>query len=249
MRFLFRLLEKTWFEMNMKRLIAAIGWDLKLQVKYQILTVAVIITVLYTLIFKLLVREEFDEILRLLIFTDPAMLGFMFIGVLVLFEKSSNTLDALVVTPLRIPEYLFAKVASLGIIATACALVMAVAGHGPVFNYPLYIYAVFMTSAIVTLLGFAGASRIRSFNQYIIIIPQFLAPLALPLLNFFGLTDSWLLYILPTQATLNLLWASFHSIPPVDMVYSLLYLPVWLLLSYYFAAFSFRKHILVSSKA
>ncbi len=235
--------------MNIRRLLSATGWDLKLQVKYQILTIAVIVTVLYTLVFKLLVKEEFDEILVLLIFTDPVMFGFMFIGALVLFEKGSNTIDALVVTPLRIPEYLFAKVISLGLIATVCALVMAIAGHGLLFNYPLYIYSVFMTSAIVTLLGFAGASRIRSFNQYIIIIPQFLAPLALPLLNFYKLTDSWLLYILPTQATLNLLWASFHSIQTIDMVYSLLYLPLWLVLSYFFAAFSFRKNIIVSSKA
>ena len=235
--------------MNMKRLLAAIKWDLILQVKYQILSVAAIVTILYTLIFKLLVRDEFDEILILLIFTDPAMLGFIFIGALVLFEKGSNTIDALVVTPMRIVEYLFSKVVSLGIIATACALIMAIAGHGPAFNYLLYIYAVFMTSAIVTLLGFAGASRIRSFNQYFIIIPQFLAPLALPLLNFFNVCDCWLLYILPTQATLNLLWASFHSIAPIDMVYSILYLPVWLVISYFFAAHSFRKHILISSKA
>jgi len=105
-----------------------------------------------------------------------------------------------------------------------------------------------MTSAIVTLLGFYGASRIRSFNQYFIIIPLFLTPLALPLLNFFGLTDSLLLYMLPTQASLNLLWASFHTISKGDMLYSLACLPVFLILSYYLAAYSFRRHILVSSK-
>jgi len=234
--------------MNRKRLLSAIGWDLRLQVKYQILTVAVVVTILYTLIFKLLVNEEFDAILILLIFTDPAMLGFIFIGALVLFEKGSNTIDALVVTPFKISEYLFAKVISLGLIATACALVMAIAGHGPVFNYPLFIYSVFMSSAVVTLLGFAGVSRIRSFNQYFIIIPQFLAPLALPLLNFFDITDTWILFIIPTQATLKLLWASFHSISTGHMVYSLIYLPIWLILSYYYAAYSFRKHILVSHK-
>jgi fluoroquinolone transport system permease protein len=234
--------------MNPKRLISTVGWDLKLQVKYQILTVAAVVTVLYTLIFKLLIREGFDEILVLLIFTDPAMLGFIFIGALVLFEKGSNTIDALVVTPLRIAEYLFSKVISLGIIATAAALGMAVAGHGPVLNYSLFVYSVFMTSAIVTLLGFAGASRIRSFNQYIIVIPQFLAPLALPLLNFFEVTDSLLLYILPTQATLNLLQASFHSVSTADLVYSMVYLPACLMFSYYFAARSFRKCMLVSSQ-
>ncbi len=234
--------------MSIKRLIGTVFWDLRLQVKYQILTVAAVVTILYTMIFKLLVRDEFDEILVLLIFTDPVMLGFIFIGALVLFEKGSHTLDALVVTPLRISEYLFSKVISLGLIATVCALVIAIAGHGLRFNYFLFIYGVFITSAIVTLLGFAGVSRMRNFNQYFIIIPQFLAPLALPLLNFFQLTDSWLLYILPTQATLNLLWASFHPISTSDMVYSLIYLPVWLLLSYNYAAYSFRRHIMVSSK-
>lgn len=234
--------------MSLKRLLGTVLWDLRLQVKYQILTVAVIVTLLYVLIFKLLVREEFDEILVLLIFTDPAMLGFIFIGALVLFEKSSNTLDALVVTPLRIPEYLFSKAISLGLIATICAMFIALAGHGIRIRYLPFIYSILMTSSIVTLLGFAGASRIRNFNQYIIIIPIFLTPLAFPLLNFFQLTNSWLLYILPTQATLNLLWASFHSISPANMVYSLIYLPVWLLLSYLYAAYSFRKYILVSSE-
>jgi fluoroquinolone transport system permease protein len=234
--------------MDLKRLISTVGWDLKLQVKYQILTVAAVVTILYTLIFKLIVREGFDEILVLLIFTDPAMLGFIFIGALVLFEKGSNTIDALVVTPLRIAEYLFSKVISLGIIATVAAIVMAVAGHGPAMNYFCFVYSIFLTSAIVSLLGFAGASRIRSFNQYVIIIPQFLAPLALPLLNFFDITDSLLLYILPTQATLNLLWASFHPVSPADLVYSLAYLPVCLLLSYNFAARSFRKHMIISSQ-
>jgi fluoroquinolone transport system permease protein len=234
--------------MRLKRLLRTVLWDLRLQVKYQILTVAVVVTVLYVAIFKLLVRDEFDELLVLLIFTDPAMLGFIFIGALVLFEKGSNTLDALAVTPLSIFEYLFSKVISLGIISTVCALLMAMAGHGINFNYPLYIYSVFMTSAIVTLLGFYGASRIRSFNQYFIIIPMFLTPLALPLLNFYRLTDSLFLYILPTQATLNLLWASFHSISMGDMLYSLTCLPVFLILSYYLAAYAFRRHILVSSK-
>ena len=235
--------------MNPKRLLRNVLWDLYLQVRYQILTVAVILTILYILIFKLVVRGEFDEILILLIFTDPAMIGFIFIGALVLFEKGSNTLDALVVTPLRVSEYLMSKVISLGLISTVCALVIMIAGHGFRLHYGLYLYSVFMTSGIVTLLGFAGASRVRSMNQYFIIIPQFLAPLALPLLNFFGLTDTWLLYILPSQATLNLLWASIHPIPVVDMVYSLIYLPAWFLFSYWFAAYSFRKYILISGKA
>ena len=234
--------------MRVQRLLGTVLWDLRLQVKYQILTVAAIVTALYIALFKLLVREEFDELLILLIFTDPAMLGFIFIGALVLFEKSSNTLDALVVTPLRMQEYLISKAISLSIIATVCALLMAIAGHGINFNYLPFIYSVLMTSAIVTLLGFYGASRINSFNQYFILIPIFLTPLALPLLNLFGITDSLFLYALPTQATLNLLRASFHPIPAGDMLYSLTFLPLFLVLSYFLAAHAFKRHILVSSR-
>jgi fluoroquinolone transport system permease protein len=234
--------------MNAVRLVRTVIWDLRLQATYQIMTVAAVVTLLYIGIFRLLVRQEMDEILILLIFTDPAMLGFIFIGALVLFEKSSNTLEALIVTPLRIPEYLFSKAISLGLIAVFCALVMAVAGHGWDISYPEFIYSVFITSCVVTFLGFAGASRVRSFNQYIIIIPMFLTPLAIPLLNFLGLTGSRLMYLLPTQATLNLLQASFNPVPVWELVYALIYLPLWGIISYYYAEYSFRRHIIVSDR-
>jgi fluoroquinolone transport system permease protein len=234
--------------MNAVRLIRTVLWDLRLQVKYRIVAVAMVVTLLYTGIFKLLVRDEFDEVLVLLIFTDPAMIGFIFIGALVLFEKSSNTLDAVIVSPLSIREYLLSKVISLAVIATVAALLMAMAGHGIRFRYFYFLYAITFTSATVTLLGFAGAARIQTFNQYFIIIPIFLTPLALPLLNFFHLTNSLLLYIIPTQATLELLRASFDSAELRELVYAFVYLPLSFLLSLYYAEYSFRRHLILAGK-
>jgi fluoroquinolone transport system permease protein len=233
--------------MNMKRLLRTIVWDLLLQFRYQIITVAVIITAAYTLVFKLLAKDGFDEVLVVIIFSDPVMIGFIFIGALVLFEKGSGTIDALIVTPLRKTEYLISKVVSLGLIATVCSLVMVIAGHGWRVNYLFFIYGVAFTSCIFTLIGFIGVSRVKSMNQFVIIIPVFLIPFVLPLLNFFNLTSSWILYIIPTQAFLDLLWAAMHGLPPGRIVLAMVYLPIWLGLAYYFALRALDRNIIISS--
>ena len=231
----------------MKRLIRTIGWDLLLQLRYQIITVAVVITAVYTLVFRLLAKNGFDEVLVVIIFSDPVMIGFIFIGAMVLFEKGSGTIDALIVTPLRKTEYLCSKVISLGLIATICSLAMAIAGHGWSMNYFLFIYGVVFTSSIFTLIGFIGVSRVRSMNQFVIIIPFFMIPFILPLLNFFNLTSSWILYLIPTQAFLDLLWAAFFTMPVGRIVLAMIYLPVWLGLVYYFALKAFDRNIILSS--
>ena len=226
----------------MRRLLRTIGWDLLLQLRYQIILVAVLITAAYTLVFRLLAGDGFDEVLVVLIFSDPVMIGFIFIGALVLFEKDSGTIDALVVTPLRKPEYLLSKVISLGFIAVVCSLVMAIAGHGWHIDYFLFLYGVLCTSSIFTLIGFIGVSRVKTMNQFVIIIPFFLIPFVIPLLNFFDLTDSWILYLIPTQSFLDLLWASFHEMPAGRILFALLYLPFWLVLAYWFAARAYDRN-------
>jgi len=231
----------------MRRLLRSIGWDLLLQLRYQIITVALIITAVYTLVFKLLAKDGYDEVLVVIIFSDPVMIGFIFIGAMVLFEKGSGTIDALIVTPLRKTEYLLSKVISLGLLATFCSLIMAVAGHGRHLNYFLFIFGVFITSSIFTLVGFIGVSRVRSMNQFVIIIPLFMIPFILPLLNFFKLTSSWILYLIPTQAFLDLLWASFHTVPAGQIIFALIYLPIWLGLAFYFALRAFDRNITMSS--
>ncbi len=85
-------------------------------------------------------------------------------------------------------------------------------------------------------------------NQFVIIIPIFLVPFVLPLLNFFNLTNSWILYLIPTQAFLDLLWAAFHTMPAGRIIFALIYLPIWLGLVYYFALRAFDRNIIKSSR-
>ena len=228
----------------MKILFKTIIWDLKLQVRNNILTVAIIIAAIYVGIFLLLNLKGNDDILIVLIFTDPVMLGFLFMGVLFLFERGSNTLEALVVTPVKIWHYLFSKAISLTLIALIICFAIVFAGHGFSINYINFFLASFLTSILFIFLGFIGVLQIHTFNQYILIIPLFFAPFSLPMLNFFEVTNTYLLYIFPTQASLLLFTASFENIPVFDTIYSVTYLTIWIFVAYFFAHKQFIKKII-----
>ncbi len=228
----------------MKILFRAIYWDLKIQVRNNVLTVAVIIAVIYTAVFLLLKLKGNDTILIALIFSDPTFMGFLFTGVLVLFEKSANTLQALIVTPVKIWHYLFSKAVSLTLIAFLICLAMVFAGHGFHFNYFYFTASVFLSSMLFIFLGFAGVARVKTFNQYIIVIPLFLAPLSLPLLSLFGVTTSKWLYIIPTHASLILFRGAFEDISPADSVYAFLYLAISVVAAFFISRRMFVKYII-----
>ena len=230
----------------MPRLIKLIELDFMLITRNRILAVAAVVTFLYVLIIQILPEESFTMVLTLLIFSDPVMLGFMFTGAMVLFEKSSNTLQALSVTPVRAGEYLLSKGLSLTAVAMAASLIMTVAGVGLNFSLPYLAAAVTFSSLLFIFAGFTGVSKVRTFNQYFIIIPVFMIPTCLPFLNYFGATDTWIWYVVPTQASLILFQAAFEgtaAFTAADIVYALLYLPVSVYISYRFAEKAYFKMI------
>ncbi|HKI89219.1 MAG TPA: ABC transporter permease [Draconibacterium sp.] len=227
----------------MKILFRLILWDLKLQVRNSILTVAIFIAVFYTAFFLLLGLRGKDDILIALIFSDPTFMGFIFTGVLVLFEKSANTLQALVVTPIKIWQYLFSKAVSLTIITSIICFAMVFASHGFRFNYFWFLVATFLSSVLFIFLGFIGVAKVKTFNQYIIVIPLFIAPLSLPYLYFFGVSNSWLFYILPTQGALILFRNAFEKVAVGDTIYALVYLILSIWIAYRISKQLFLKHI------
>jgi len=227
----------------MRTLYRMILWDLKLQFRNNILSVSVFIAVFYVAIFLLLGLRGKDKILIALIFSDPTFLGFIFTGVLVLFEKSANTLQALIVTPVKIWQYLFSKAISLTIITSVICLAMVFASHGFRFNYFYFLAAIFLSSILFIFLGFIGVAKVKSFNQYIIVIPIFITPLILPYLNFFEITNTLWFYILPTQASFILFEGAFEKISLAETFYAIGYLSFTIWITYFISKQLFIKHI------
>jgi fluoroquinolone transport system permease protein len=219
----------------MYRMIKLIELDFILITRNRILAVAAFITLLYILIIQVLPEASFTVVLTLLILSDPVMLGFMFTGAMVLFEKSSNTFQALSVTPVSAGEYLISKGITLTAVALAASLIMAIAGLRLNFNFAFLAAGVVLSSLLFIFIGFTGASRVRTFNQYFIIIPMFMIPTCLPFLNYFGATDALVFYLVPTQASLILFQAAFEgtaAVKTADIIYACLYLPLSVLVAY-----------------
>lgn len=229
--------------MYLKMLARAIGWDLRLQLRYRIAAIATLVTFLYAFMFRMAPESNDHRVVVLLIFSDPSMFGFLFIGAMMLFEKRTDTLQAVVVTPLSVGQYLWSKAISLTILATLSGCIMALSAEGMHCNYLALLIGIVLTSLLFVFLGIIGVAHVRSLNEYLIIIPIFLAPATLPLLNFFKVTHTPLLFAIPTQASLILLEAAFRPVPTWQLAYAVIYLIISIGASFAFARLVFNKYI------
>ncbi len=225
---------------EVRKLLVCIKWDLLFAVRYQIVTVALVVTLLYTLILKLVPGAGITEVLVTLLFTDPTMLGFIFIGAMVLFEKDANTLQAITVTPIKPWQYLWSKAVSLSLISLFCGTVMAIVGHGWDIDYVYLVFALLLSSLLFIFIGFIGVARVRTFNQYMVIIPLFMFPAVFPLADFYGIFHSLLVYLIPTRGSLILFEAAFEKGSMGNIIYGFGILLLSVAISYMYA----RKHFI-----
>jgi len=228
----------------MRTFFNLLKWDVILLLKYGILPIALGIGALYIgLVFLLDIPSS---IIVLLIFSDPSMMGFIFVGVMVLFEKQAGTSSALVVTPLQPWQYLLSKSISLSIPAAIVSLAIVFASQLDA-SYVLVVVAVVLTSILFLLLGFVGAQRVKTFNQYILIIPMFLMPFCIPLVDFFGLWQSQLMWIIPTHSSLKLLTAAFETIAIWEVLLSVSILLISIYLAWRWALRVYRAKMIEAS--
>ncbi|MFI8356849.1 fluoroquinolone export ABC transporter permease subunit [Streptomyces cyaneofuscatus] len=228
---------------TLRTLARAVGWDLRLQLRHQIVTVALLVTAAYGIGLRLLPDDWRDDVTVLLVLSDPTMIGFLFVGALMLFERGAGTLHAVVVTPLSPSLYVWAKALSLTAISVVCALTMTVVGHGTDFRPVPLITAVILTSLLFVFVGVAAVVRVRSLNEYLVIVPVFLIPLYLPLLGFLGLGGSWLYHLLPTQASLLLIQRSLEPRPLWEVFYAVALLAASATVAFFWASKSFDAHV------
>lgn len=227
----------------MEKLLKALRWDFIRQGRYNIIGIMAIVTALYVGFLYFLPMADKSPLMIFLIFNDPTALGMIFIGSLVLFEKSDGTLQALVVTPLEHWQYILSKAISLTVIAIISSILIALFTHGWETNLLYLISGVGLTSLIFIFLGLIVVAGCTSFNQYMVRLVLYFIPLSLPLLNFIGITDTLIWYLFPTQATLLLLEASFYTLPGWKIAYAFVCLLFWTVLSYRFALSTFKKDI------
>lgn len=229
--------------MNMSRVLK---YDMLFQFRHGFYYAYLLVSVLYIILIRNLPSSVSPTVTTLLIFSDTSILGFFFIGGIVLLEKGQHTLESLFVTPFQMNHYFVSKIATLTAIAICSSLLILICGHGFTAGLWQFLAGVILSSIFFTLIGFTLSSRVEDVNHYLIQSFLYTIPFILPILGFLDIVRTPLYYILPTQATLILLHAPFQP-PSIGMtVYAVATLAIWTGLAYLWARNWFHKYVILN---
>ncbi|MCG8572199.1 MAG: hypothetical protein MJB14_18870 [Spirochaetes bacterium] len=227
----------------MRRLLSALKQDVIFQFRQGFYFVYLIVSIIYILILRF-IPTEYRQIAGLfIIFSDPAVLGFLFIGGIILMEKGQRTLECLFVTPIRMKEYLIAKVISLSIIALITSFFILLFGVGLTFNPLSLIIAVILCSSFFILLGIPIAAQAESVNDYFFIAGPAMIPFWIPLIEYLGIVESPFFYLFPSKAALILVESIFYPVAVGEIIYGMTYLCFCTALVYIWARKWFFKYV------
>ncbi len=227
----------------MIQLLKQIKWQFLIFQKNNLITMIIGITVFYVLlIYSIKDFANVEKFITLLIYNDPAIVGFIFIGMSIILEKDQNVLPALFVTPLNRHLYLASRIITLSAIGFFGALAMVLAAKGTSFNLVLFTIGAYSTCILFCFMGIFVVSYTTEILHFLLRSIPLLIFMSLPLLNYFELTDIALLNLFPVQGGLNLMVNSCREQPNSgEIVVGFILIAVWSPLIYWLVYRIFTK--------
>ena len=233
---------------NLKNMLK---WEFILLYRYKIIHISILSVILYFLSTQAVESLKGQtQVHSVLLFFDPAVIGIVFVGALVLFEKAENVLQSLVVTPMRTDDYLLSKILSLtilSIISASIFMTLMFVFNETEFNIVYLITSIILTSVMLILVGFILVSRVQNVNGYMLgMIIGFLVLTFPPLLDLFKLFENPVFYLWPTQASFILFDGVFNAsaLEIWEVIYGIIYQVIWIAVLYLFAKKAFYKYII-----
>jgi len=150
----------------MKRLVNAFFSDIRYQWRYGFYLIYAFMIAFFIGVIRLLPADWRQIGLTAVLLSDPALLGFFFVGGILQLERGEGLLDALFLSPLRPWEYIVSKGASLGVLATLAGSLIALGSGVPGIRYGMLTIVLFLGSVCFTWIGIATAINLRSMNAY-----------------------------------------------------------------------------------
>ena len=228
----------------MRRLLAAARWDLQLQLRNGFYYASAFVAVVVILLLRQFPQVDYGPFWPAIILENLMINAFYFMSGLVLLEKGEGTLEAQIVTPLRRSEYLASKVLTLGLLSLVETLVVVVAVSGIRFAWLPLIFGVLFLIGIFGLYGFIVVARYDSISEFLLPSVLWTLGYSLPLLYYFNVWRTSVMFLHPIQAPLVLIQAAFDpGLPVWQLVYGVLYSALWLGIAYYVAQRAFYRFV------
>jgi fluoroquinolone transport system permease protein len=200
------------------RTLILIRQDVRLQYRYGIYAAYAVVVALYVSLLWAVGQVLPAWVPALVIFTDPAALGFFFLGALLMLEKSEGVRPALATSPVTATDYLTGKMVTLvGMSLVSCLALLPFIHRAD--NPALLLLAVALTAIQYVGIGVPIALRFKTVNEYLVGSAAFLTPLIAP--GLLALLDPFPLWlaVLPAASQFRLLLVASGAVEatPVEV--------------------------------
>lgn len=237
----------------MKRLLSAIQTDFTVQVRNRLYAIGVSVAALMAfLISRVTTLDDLHQTVPVLMLLVIGGSTLLYVAGMILFEKGEGTLSALIVSPLRVREYLVAKVVTLTALATlegSIMIVGAVALLGiagiTTFNIPLLLLGILAIGVVYTLIGIVTVVRYQSITNFLVPVLFIATILQAPAFHFSGLVESYAFYAIPTTAQMLIMSAAWEPLAAWEWAYALGYTALVIGGLYVWSLRAFHTHIVM----
>ncbi len=196
------------------RLATLVAHDARLQYRFGIYAAYAVVIALYVGFLASTGAYLPNWVPAMIVFVDPAAVGFFFLGALMLLERSENVRLALAATPLLSRDYVASKAATLTVMALVATFALVPFIHASA-NLPLLALSVALVSFAYIGIGVAFARRFRTVNAYLIGSGALLTPVIIP--GFAALFPNMPLWValVPSAAQFRLILVAMGAMPIV----------------------------------
>lgn len=186
------------------RFATLVAHDARLQYRYGIYAAYAFVVALYAMVLVWGAQWLPAWVPAVIIFTDPAALGFFFLGALMMLEKAESVRTALAVAPISAADYFLGKTITLTAVSLIACAVLLVFIHRPA-DPALLMLTVALTAVQYIGIGVPIALRFRTVNAYLVGSGGFLTPVIAP--GFLALLPDMPLWltIIPAVSQLRLM--------------------------------------------
>ncbi len=218
------------------RLAGMLKQDFRFQFRHGFYYIYAAVTIVYSIILRLIPEAFRPQAAADLIFSDTAVLGFFFIGGIVLLERSEQLLESLFISPLRIHEYLLSKIISLGTLAFSCSVILLiVSGQNNATLILIILTGSVLSSVIFTAMGIVISAKAKNVNQYFLFSIGFMILFLPAVLDITGIVSSPLFYIFPIRGIADILLKTNGSDKVLTMRPAYISMLSWSAVSFYAA--------------
>lgn len=195
--------------------------DIRQQYKYGFYALYTLFTLVYITVLRILPMPWKELCTTTLIFSDPVLIGLMFMGAIILFEKSEKVMQALAVSPISIHAYILSKVISIGLISLLSGVLIA-------------LFSGMEHSYIHLAVGISLSAFISTMNNFMLIMVPTLIISVAPISVYTMGYKSGVMLLHPSISLIELMSGNISVI-------SLMAISIWYIAMYIFSCLSVKK--------